>query len=57
MKLLIVEDEPKTAGYLAQAPRGVYKLAAVVKSPVPSLELRGVPRPPLRKGEKPAFRR
>jgi len=48
---------PKTAGDLAQAPRGVYKLAAVVKSPVPSLELRGVPRPPLRKGEKPAFRR
>jgi len=44
---------PKTAGDLAQAPRGVYKLTSVVRSPVPSLQLKGIPRPPLRKGEMP----
>ncbi len=47
----------KTAGDLAQAPRGVYKLATVVTSPVPSLQLKGVPRPPLRKGENPVLPR
>jgi hypothetical protein len=47
----------KTAGDLANAKRGVVKLAAVVKSPVPTLGLKGVPRPPLRKGEAPQPRR
>jgi hypothetical protein len=47
----------KTAGDLANAKRGVVKLATVVKSPVPSLGLQGVPRPPLRKGEAPQPRR
>ncbi len=45
---------PKTAGDLANAKRGVFKLATVVRSPVPSLQLRGTSnRPPLRKGEAP----
>jgi hypothetical protein len=44
---------PKTASDLANSPRGVYQLTSVVRSPVPSLQLRGVPRPPLRKGEAP----
>ena len=48
---------PKTAGDLANAKRGTFKLTSVVTSPVPSLELRGTPRPPLRKGEAPAFPR
>jgi hypothetical protein len=43
---------PRTAGDLANAKRGVYQLARVVTSPVPSLGLPGAPRPPLRKGEK-----
>jgi hypothetical protein len=44
--------QPRTAGDLANARRGVFTLKSVVKSPVPSLELAGVPRPRLRKGEK-----
>jgi hypothetical protein len=46
------------AGDLANAKRGVFELAKVVKSPVPALNLRGGgSRPPLRKGEKPVFPR
>jgi hypothetical protein len=49
---------PKTAGDLANAQRGVFKLSSVVKSAVPALELRGgSSRPPLRKGEAPAMPR
>ncbi|HJZ84886.1 MAG TPA: DUF2330 domain-containing protein [Polyangia bacterium] len=48
---------PQTAGDLANAKRGVISLAKVVRSSVPSLNLRGVSRPPLRKGEMPAFPR
>jgi hypothetical protein len=49
---------PQVAGDLANAKRGVFELAKVVKSPVPALNLRGGgSRPPLRKGEKPVFPR
>jgi hypothetical protein len=44
---------PQTAADLANAKRGVFELPKVVRSSVPSLELRGAPRPPLRKGEAP----
>jgi hypothetical protein len=49
---------PQTAGDLANAQRGVFSLVKVVKSAVPSLNLRGAgSRPPLRKGEMPVFPR
>jgi hypothetical protein len=49
---------PQTAGDLANAKRGVFTLSSVVRTPVPSLNLKPPPsRPPLRKGEKPAFPR
>ncbi len=47
----------KTAGDLANAKRGAFQLSSVVTSPVPSLELKGKPRPPMRKGELPSFPR
>ncbi len=49
---------PKVAGDLANAKRGGFKLSAVVKSAVPSPELRGSgTRPPMRKGELPVMPR
>jgi hypothetical protein len=42
----------KTAGDLANAKRGVYKLDKVVKSKIATLGIAGKPRPPLRKGER-----
>jgi hypothetical protein len=49
---------PQTAGDLANAQRGKFELAKVVKSPVPALGLKGGgTRPPLRKGEQPQFPR
>jgi hypothetical protein len=54
----VASAEPqKTAGDLANAKRGSFQLSSVVTSPVPSLELKGKPRPPMRKGELPSFPR
>ncbi len=44
--------KPEAAQDLANAPRGKVKLADVVQSPVPELELKGITRP-LRPGERP----